>query len=709
MDNYDRIKADSSYIRQLSEHEQTSKLCWLSLVIDPTTIMWIHNQTTKKIKYALTRDPSLIRYIKQDNRFYGFCKMILELDISLFNPIYELCPKVSRWIIRQHPHLIEFINPNDPNYEMLCQIAVSNDYLLLNKIINPSYKTKLVAISSNYRALELIDDRTDEMYRKAAKASERSFEFLSEDEYTLPILKHYVFQEDAMYETVDDVLKLIAMMDIYTRNTNKMFGLIKNPSDELTMHIIESGYFAFNKYKKLDHLSDDKLLYILNKNGCWIQMVSEERLTLELCFVAIKTTNALHCLPERFRTYELCLESVKHDSSSLAYVPITMRDYNMCVAAMGDTWNSAWGMVQYVPENIMDRELARKILLKSIISVPYLKRFLDHDLCLEIAKSHQWGWLLQHVPEEILDYEICYEHVQGYPHDLTHVPERFKTYELCLAAIKNSGQFFNLIPNEFICQEIIDEAVKTYPQIIASVDRKYHKYEHWERYLKLGIYGLYQCPDEFIDDNLILKALTSLSSYDFPEKYKHRFDDYEFCKRAIEVNPDAIVNVRLNRFYDLWITAAKRSKSVISHILFSSDVNDEYLYFQSFYNKQLCNYCNSTGLLKQTQTYWHGCNYCVSFSGYRRVIGMHELNGLLVRRRLFFKKVQMVRLMGYLKFARYRKLKAVDTKYPYDAFQSIANYLPFDVIKIIVMMAYECGSMNNNSINLVYNKLMVND
>jgi hypothetical protein len=67
----------------------------------------------------------------------------------------------------------------------------------------------------------------------------------------------------------------------------------------------------------------------------------------------------------------------------------------------------------------------------------------------------------------------------------------------------------------------------------------------------------------------------------------------------------------------------------------------------------------------------------------------------------------MVRLMGYLKFARDRKLNAIDTKYPYDAFQNIANYLPFDVIKIIVMMAYECGSMNNNSINLVYSKLLV--
>lgn len=56
---------------------------------------------------------------------------------------------------------------------------------------------------------------------------------------------------------------------------------------------------------------------------------------------------------------------------------------------------------------------------------------------------------LQHVPTELIDYNLCLAAVKNNQNALRFVPEIYKTFELCLIVVDNHPYWdFNLIPLE---------------------------------------------------------------------------------------------------------------------------------------------------------------------------------------------------------------------------------------------------------------------
>jgi len=677
MDNYDKIKNDPSHIKTLNEDQQLNKLCWLALVIDPSSIQWIHNQTTKKIRYALQRDPMLIKYIKPDGRTHGFCRWLISNDPTIFPKIMNVQPYISRWAIRKYPNMIKYIKPDHPDYNKICEVALSKDQTLFHTIINPPINAVINALKRNYHLLQYIDkqQRSNDVYRIAARRSRRAFQYLDKDEYTIDILRHFI-SKYVEYDTVEEALIHIAL-------TFRMFSFIKDPPYNVIMALINKGLYYYNSSVSLDHLSDDEILYILSKHGNWIRMISDSRVTLEFCHAGAKTANILGILPERFISYDLCLESVKYNYNALASVP----------------------------DHLIDRTIVRQALLKYApnLRMKGVAMFLDYNLCLDVAKSHQKFMILRYFPNELLDYKICYEAVKGYSLNICDVPDRIINHDICMRAVKTYGDCLQFIPDKYMCQEIVDVACRTYPQAFTQIDIKYHNRKLWQNLIFHQPHTIYSCPADVIDDDLLFRLFTHKT----PSLYGRdvclqRFNDYEFCKKMIEINPMAIAYMEPTTFYDLWIKSAERCSTAINRIICYTDITDEYLYFTSFNKNTLCDKCGSYGFwLGSDGRSWLTCEKC---NGYLLSFPLHDdttFKLIFGKRRIFFKRVQMFRLVAYLRFAKANGLISTDP-----LLQSILNVLPFDVVKLIVLQLYNYSLneyIKDASINLICSRLLVDN
>lgn len=680
MDNYDKIKNDSSYIKNLSREEQTNKLCWLSLVINPSNIQWIHNQTTKKIRYVLEKDPMLIKYIKLDNRTHGLCRSLITDNINIFPDMINIHPYIARWVIKKYPDMFHHIKSDHHDYQKICEIALLKNYKLYKTMKNVNIKTILNVLKKNYRLFKLIDkkDRTDDIYKIAIKRSPyKVFKYLDKDEYTLEILKYLVKYRE--FDNVEDALKAIAVLSNYGKYT--WFPNIKEPSYNVYMALVETGNYFYNKYINLDELSDDKIIYILNKNGGWIRNMTESRITKQFAKIAVMNSNVLSFIPSKLIDHELCSISVKYYGNSIFDVP----------------------------SNIIDRNLVRIAALNvcDIIKHDRIKKFLDYDLYLEVASSGQHKEFLRYIPLEFLDEKICYEAVASYSLNIRYVPNHILTHSICLKSVESYGLGILCIPNNFINQEIVEKACNNYPGILSLVNKKYYTKNLWKQLLSQNTFHINKCPKEYLDNEFLLDLFSNGIVYspdESPDEFISKFDDYEFCKKAIKINPNIIIHMKYNVFYDLWIESAKRCAITTSRLVSELNIHDEYLYLISFNSKKLCDKCNSSRMFKiDRQLSWYKCWKCYGNDNIYETIEANTAQENVKNIKAFFKKIRLYRILAYIKFAKINNIKSSDA-----VLHHIINNFTFDIIKIIILQMYDYRSdtyIREASLNLIMDKM----
>jgi hypothetical protein len=93
--------------------------------------------------------------------------------------------------------------------------------------------------------------------------------------------------------------------------------------------------------KKKNDLSIDSWYSDIQTKGYILEDIPENKITREMCFVAIHYWGAaLQWVPTKYRTYELCLDAVRHNTpedegfSALAFVPKELRTYELCLEAI---------------------------------------------------------------------------------------------------------------------------------------------------------------------------------------------------------------------------------------------------------------------------------------------------------------------------------------------------------------------------------------
>ena len=110
------------------------------------------------------------------------------------------------------------------------------------------------------------------------------------------------------------------------------------------------------------------------------------------------------------KTYKEYLELVKKKGLSLAFGPDKYRTYEICLEA-----------IKVNPSINID-------------CVP--DKHKTYELCFEVVKNSFLNRILSIIPDKHRTYELCLEAVKRSPINIQYVPFKHRTYELCLETLK---------------------------------------------------------------------------------------------------------------------------------------------------------------------------------------------------------------------------------------------------------------------------------
>ena len=206
----------------------------------------------------------------------------------------------------------------------------------------------------------------------------------------------------------------------------------------------------------------------VKRQGHILGDVPESLLDEEMCLIALQNMNGLGFgilkrIPERLRTYSVCLAAVQTDSGSFDYVPDEHKTYELCYAAVK---KSSFG-IENIPDEYFTEELCLALVAHSAVDFKIIpKNKLTEKVCLKAIShgSRYAGTVLEQIPREIVTQEMCDIAVAKSVWSLEWVPDEFVTKEMLVrvAAIA-PGRLSDNFPERFRTKEFISELVEAFP------------------------------------------------------------------------------------------------------------------------------------------------------------------------------------------------------------------------------------------------------
>ncbi len=311
---------------------------------------------------------------------------------------------------------------------------------------------------------------------------------------------------------------------------------------------------AIKKLEEYDNMSFSRLLKFIPDNikiynfwfecvkinGMCLQKVPEEHKTCELCIESIKHLK-LNCygvfgnykfipdniknynfwlefvridgmclreVPEKHKTCELCIESIKklkydgiYDVDWLLnFIPNNIKNYNFWLECV-----KIKGMYLYkVPENLIDYNLIFTAFKTDSVELDYkIENFKSIELCVDAIKNNM-GYL-HFLSNKILNYNFCLGVIKD-GCGLEDIPKKFITEELCLEAVKKYGFDIEFVPKEIKTNEFYLEAVKIEVGSIEYIPDNYKTYDIYLQAIKNGLL-IKNIPDNYKTHELYLEAV----------------------------------------------------------------------------------------------------------------------------------------------------------------------------------------------------------
>jgi len=151
------------------------------------------------------------------------------------------------------------------------------------------------------------------------------------------------------------------------------------------------------------------------------------------------TTNRLSPF---LKTQEICKIAVQLDGEMIEYVPMDLMSAELCKIAFQKETHGRF--FKNIPEKYKTYDICLLAIKSNSINFEYVPENLKtSEICLEAVKKA--GYNLGYVPEKLKTKELCMIAVQDRGKNLEYVPENLKTQEICQIAVANNegaSEFF---------------------------------------------------------------------------------------------------------------------------------------------------------------------------------------------------------------------------------------------------------------------------
>lgn len=324
-----------------------------------------------------------------------------------------------------------------------------------------------------------------------------------------------------------------------------------------------------NQYFKtysLPHLMrwPDVINPVLAFNGCYIAFVKREIITEEMCISAIesnpysisyiptelqteklfllafeKDPNLIRHIPEEYITAELALKAIECSGYNLEYIPDKYKTRQVCLLAVANN-----GDIEDVPTAIVDKEIALTFLHNTSSHFQILqkipKEIWDYDVCLKAVERA--GRDLQYVPPQYVDYNMCFAAVRNTSSAAKYIPDYLFTEELALALVAHDQYWFSRIPKSCITEAVCLQALKSGDrlagQILKDIPEEIVTQEMCELAVRKTPRSIQSVPEKFVTEEMLLyvaRQASVLLKINFPKRFRTK----EFIQKLLDEIPTA--------------------------------------------------------------------------------------------------------------------------------------------------------------------------
>lgn len=176
--------------------------------------------------------------------------------------------------------------------------------------------------------------------------------------------------------------------------------------------------------------------------------------------------------------------------------------YFEALSKMGDLYKF------YDYDHQVQKVIDRRACLNSIPEF-----MLTEDLILQSIQSGT-HYTFKTLPEDLLNYEICFEAVKSDGRSLKHVPEKFRDYDLCQQAVTGCGEALQFVPKELRDKNLC----------IRALNSNFSSFAH--------------VPKTILDEEFCLQFIKEKSS--LIKRVPAALKTEDFYNKAFAVNPDTI-------------------------------------------------------------------------------------------------------------------------------------------------------------------------
>jgi hypothetical protein len=289
----------------------------------------------------------------------------------------------------------------------------------------------------------------------------------------------------------------------------------------------------------------DELLKILIKNnsGC-LTSIPEEYMTYDFCLYAVKMNkNIINELPDNYIGNNFILELVKEGVE----IPTILRREKLDREIINQIIKIDGNYLKILHSLDIDKELVKNAVCSGLSVLKYVPlRLKDYQICKTAIESQKnsvlidFDGLSEFIPKKIIDKKLCDKIAEKLINFLRFIPNQFKNHEICLKAINNflettSERYYfytiflnhpltfmpnNLLKKGFLTNDLKLKIVRNFPYSLRLFPRNLISFEMCNEALAhtQDIIILNTIPEKFLFYNLemCVKSITQFSNHYSP-------------------------------------------------------------------------------------------------------------------------------------------------------------------------------------------------
>ena len=344
------------------------------------------------------------------------------------------------------------------------------------------------------------------------------------------------------------------LLMIPQERTSWVSANLKEPILNLIAESQKTAYIC-EAFVKLNHenikyipkvLLDDReyLKKLCCLNPMILSVLELEACDYELCDVAMDSPEfSLECLPEKWRTKELCNEAFNRNHLEIMRFPNAFIERDLIKRAIRVCEkDEVQSILALLPPEQFDNDLVLNAFKKdegSFSLVPYEN--ISTELVFNLAPYMNKYETLHHVPESLFNLNLCHRLIACNPMLLYGIPSRFRTKNLCYEAISANGLALGAVPSTLKNDDIYKAAISNNGLALRYVPTPYRDNE-------IPLLAVQQNGEaiEYVPESII---------------------DEVICRNAVMQNPHAIYHVpKKLQSNELYLIAIKKIPSVLKFI-----------------------------------------------------------------------------------------------------------------------------------------------